>query len=265
MNRIHVAGPIILILVIIMTGSVNADELWLKNDDHISGNIVRLENNRLIFSTRYAGEIAVKWEDVLNLKTDAPVKVMIGSDTLIQGIISPGENGTITVKSAEIRDPITLELAQLKVINPRALEPALKTNVRINFGASFTDGNTETESIYGDGELVARTEKNRFTLGTVYKRTESNNVTTADSVIGYMKYDYFLRKKWFFYANVTGEKDEFKDLDLRTSAGIGSGYQFLETEMTHLSLEAGLSYVNENYIAVKDTALIVTLGYQWSG
>ena len=82
----------------------------------------------------------------------------------------------------------------------------MKTNVRINFGASFTDGNTKTENIYGDGELVARTVKNRFTLGGSYLRSESEDVTTADRILGYMKYDYFLTKKWYLYAALAGEK-----------------------------------------------------------
>ena len=241
--------------ILLSTSSVTAfaDKLWLKNGDLISGTLVRLENDRLIFNTGYAGEIAVKREEVANLQTDALVTVHMGSDTVIQGIISPSENGRVTIRSADVRDPFWVELAQLKAINPKPPEPALKTNVRVNFGASFTDGNTETESIYGDGELVARTAKNRFTLGAIFKRSESNDVTTADSVIGFMKYDYFLSQKWFVYANATGEKDEFKDLDLRTSAGVGSGYQFLETEMTNLSLEAGVSYVNEDHITAEDT------------
>jgi len=33
-------------------------------------------------------------------------------------------------------------------------------------------------------------------------------------------------------------------------------YQFLETERTSLSLEAGISYVNEDYIAAKDNAFM---------
>ena len=43
------------------------------------------------------------------------------------------------------------------------------------------------------------------------------------------------------------EKDEFKDLNLRSSIGAGVGYQFFETPLTNLSLEAGLAYVNEDF------------------
>jgi putative salt-induced outer membrane protein YdiY len=69
-----------------------------------------------------------------------------------------------------------------------------------------------------------------------------------------MKYDHFFTKKWYGYANTTAEQDEFKDLDLRYTLGIGSGYQFLESERTNLSFELGLSYVNEDYIVAQDNS-----------
>jgi len=40
---------------------------------------------------------------------------IMNGDTIIQGIISPGENGKVTVKSADIQDPIPIEIAQLSI------------------------------------------------------------------------------------------------------------------------------------------------------
>jgi len=229
-----------------------ADELWMKNGDRITGKIIRLEADSLMIDTGYAGEISIDWKQIENIKTDAPVKIVLGGGTTIQGFVSPGREGKVTVRSEDLVEALDIELAELKVINPKPPPPALKTKARVNFGASFTDGNTKTETIYGDGELVARTKKNRYTLGGVYKRSEDNNVTTADSVIAYMKYDHFLTDRWFLYANAAGEKDPFKDLNLRSSLSTGLGYQFFETELTNLSLEAGISYVHNDYIENDD-------------
>jgi putative salt-induced outer membrane protein YdiY len=86
--------------------------------------------------------------------------------------------------------------------------------------------------------------------------TDSEDVKTEDKALGYMKYDHFFTKKWYGYANATGEQDEFKDLDLRVTLGAGAGYQFIESDRTNLSLEAGLSYVNENYIIAEDNSFV---------
>jgi hypothetical protein len=69
-----------------------------------------------------------------------------------------------------------------------------------------------------------------------------------------LKYDHFFTKKWYGYSNATAEQDEFKDLDLRATLGVGAGYQFIESDPTNLSLEGGLSYVNENYIIAEDNS-----------
>lgn len=46
------------------------------------------------------------------------------------------------------------------------------------------------------------------------------------------------------YARTTFEHDEFRDVDLRSTAGSGYGYQLLETDTTHLSLQVGVDYVD---------------------
>ena len=244
---------VFLITAMIMGGSrVMADEIWLKNGDHISGTIVRLDSGQLTLKTSYAGEISIKWSEIKSIKSENPVKVVLGPDSQLSGTLTPDDEGKIKIFSEKTQDPVTVQIAQIESINPPPPEPPLKTKARVNFGLNITDGNTETQNIYGDGELIARTKKNRFTLGGVYLRSEDDGSRTADSTRGYMKYDYFLNQKWYLYANATGEKDKFKDLDLRTSFGIGAGYQFLETDITNLSFEAGASYVNEDFIVASD-------------
>jgi hypothetical protein len=46
--------------------------------------------------------------------------------------------------------------------------------------------------------------------------------------------------------------DESQDLNSLSSVGVGVGHQFFETPLTSLSLEAGLSYVNEDYDEADD-------------
>jgi putative salt-induced outer membrane protein YdiY len=242
----------ILVVLVLNFSAASADEVWLKNGDHISGKVLNLKDNILTFSTPYAGDVSIKWDEVERLKTDTAVNLILSKDTSVIGIISPDEKGQVKVTSAELKAPVTVELANLKMINPPPPEPALKTKVNLAFGSTFTSGNTDTESIYGDGELVARTEKNRFTLGARYNYAKNDDVKAADNLLGYMKYDYFLSQKWYLYANAAGEKDDFKDINLRTSVGLGAGYQIFETELRNLSLELGASYVNEDFIVSED-------------
>jgi hypothetical protein len=46
------------------------------------------------------------------------------------------------------------------------------------------------------------------------------------------------------------ETDEFKDINLRTIAGTGLGCQIFESERMNLLVEAGTSYVNQEYLQI---------------
>jgi putative salt-induced outer membrane protein YdiY len=239
------------LFVVLACGQASADEVWLKNGDRLTGKVVSLDSGLLVFKTSYAGDLSIKWEEVVNLKTDEPIKVVLGDETTVQGPVSPGDSGKVKVKAEQVTEPVTIDLANVKVINPK---PPLTTTLRINVGASMNSGNTDNQDFYGQLDFIARTAMNRFSVGGNYQRSEDNNVKTADNALGYIKYDHFLSKKWYLYANATGQQDDFQDLNLRTTLGIGAGYQFFESERTNLSLEGGLSYVNEDFTIAPDNS-----------
>jgi putative salt-induced outer membrane protein YdiY len=233
----------------LLPAAVNADELRLKNGDRLSGQVVRMEEKKLTFKTSYAGEISVKWQEVANLQTNKPIKIVLSDETTLKGKPKPAEEGKMKIKMGKIVETVSFNLAEVKAINPKpkVTEPPVKMKGHVNVGLTSTRGNTETSTHHMDGEFVARTVKNRYTLGAEINRAEDDGEKTVNNVRGYAKYDHFLTEKWFLYSSASAEKNEFKDLNLRTDLGIGAGYQFFETPMMNLSLETGLAYVNEDY------------------
>jgi putative salt-induced outer membrane protein YdiY len=182
----------------------------------------------------------------LSLKTDDPIKVELSDETDLEGVTETAEEGKMRLKTEKIVEPVSFDLAHVKSIN-KAPEPSVKLKGHANVGISTAKGNTDTGTQHFDGEFVARTAKNRYTLGAEYNRAEDQGEKTEKNALGFAKYDHFLTKKWYFYSNASFEKDEFKDINLRSAIGAGMGYQFLETALTNLSFEAGLSYVNEDF------------------
>jgi len=85
----------------------------------------------------------------------------------------------------KIEEPVTFNLAQVEIINPKPPEPALKIHARANVGLTGDRGNTETDNLYLDGEFIARTEKNRYSVGAEVKREKSEGERTAKSALGY--------------------------------------------------------------------------------
>ncbi len=252
MTNLKLFFALVLVASLFMTGNSLSDQVTLKNGDSLTGKIIKMQGSFLTLETSYAGKLSIKWDQVESIETQQPVKVVLTDDSSFSGVVISGESGNIEVKTQELEKPISFQLPKVKAINPPPPGPAVKVTGNVNLGVVTSKGNTDNQNIHADAELVVRTEKDRFTVGGWYNRTEDNNVKTADSTVVYINYDYFITKKWYFSLNAAGEKDEFKDLDLRTTGGVGVGYQFLETEITNLSLGAGINYVNEDFIEAED-------------
>ncbi|MDJ0624119.1 MAG: DUF481 domain-containing protein [Desulfocapsaceae bacterium] len=243
----------ILLFMTIATTETFADTIVLVNQDRISGRLVSMEEGTLIIETPYAGEITLDWGQVARVVTDETVQVVLNDQTSLSGNPQEAEPGKMELAMGKTAETVSFDLDDVQAINPKSVdEPAVKFRGRANVGLSKSSGNTETESHHVDGEIVARTKTNRYTAGIEYNREENDDQVTEEEYIGYAKYDHFFNDKWYSYLNTLFEKNEFKDLNLRSTVGAGMGYQFYESELTNLSLEAGLGYVNEDFIDASD-------------
>jgi putative salt-induced outer membrane protein YdiY len=228
----------------------HADEVVLANGDRISGKVLRKENGTLTMKTPYAGELNIKWADVRRIFTDTPIFLYLADQTKVGGTLRSEEDGSVIVTPAGAAPGAPIPLAQVGVINPSAeiSGEAAKITGHVNAGLSSTSGNTQTRRIYFDAEDVIRTRDDRLTLGARGANTEDHHQNTESNWFGFLKYDHFFTRRWYGYANSDFENDRFKDIRLRTTSGLGSGYQFLETPATNLSVEGGLTYVHTDFI-----------------
>ena len=225
----------------------SADEIVLKNGDKLTGTVKAMENGKLVFHTSYAGDITIDWSNVKSMKTDTSAALLLRDGTLIRGALVSGPGDKVVVNTGSSLGSPPLNLAEVIAINPKSLPQEVKLTGHANVSMVARSGNTNNSAFNLAGEVQARTNKNRYTLGAEFNREEDEGKRTVNNGLAYAKYDHFLTKKLFFYANTVFEKDKMADLSLRSSLGVGIGYQVWESHKTNLSLEAGLSYVNEDY------------------
>lgn len=226
-----------------------ADEVRLKNGDLIKGRIIKKETDKLILKTDYAGEIGILWVAVDGLKSDQPLHVVLNDQTSFKGMLAEAAPGKAKASLTQGEGEIEIDLASLQYINPspEVTGQGVNWSGYANIGGSVTDGNTDTRNIRLDTEAIARTRDNRFTIGAIVNRAESDGIDTQFNSRGYMKYDHFLTKKWYAYANNSLENDKFRDIKLRTTIGVGNGYQIFEQDDLNLAIEGGLNYVSTDY------------------
>jgi putative salt-induced outer membrane protein YdiY len=237
-----------------------ADEVHLKNGDRISGKIVKMEEDKLLVKTDYAGEISLAWGQVASVKADEKIKVVLSDGTTLEGQTVELEEGKMKLKAEKIDTTLSFDLADVTAINPKA-KPPVRITARANVSIIQESGNSDTHNLRLDGSFVARTDKSRFRMGGEVNREKSDDVYTVKNWLAYANYDYFISQKWYWHVGTLLQNDEFADLDLRSTIATGIGYQVFETDTLNLSFSAGPSYVKENYIVAADDSY--TAG-QWA-
>ena len=208
-----------------------ADELRLKNGDRYSGTVVQLTGGTLTFETAH-GALTVPWVEVTALTVDEAIVVRT-----VDGQEETRAGGEIDIATtAALRRP----------------EPPLTVTGGAAAGFVDTGGNTEVNSLRVDGDVVIRARANRYTLAGAVNRAADRGVATARNWTSSGRYDRFLTPRVFVNANTILTSDEFRDIDLRSAAGFGLGYQIFDTPVVKLSLDAGAGYVNEDFEVAPD-------------
>ncbi|MDH3900925.1 MAG: DUF481 domain-containing protein [Gammaproteobacteria bacterium] len=237
-------------------GNTLADELLMKDGSRLFGEVLKRENGTLDFKTSYAGVIKVKWSEVSELHADKPMKLLLDDEsTRTAQHIKTSEDGIYLDDDIEpdLAEP-SLAQSELAFINPDPWRTGegYKLSGQINFALEKERGNTDTDEIDIDGDLIWRFRHDRFKMFGELERDRNNNKKTKDKWKLNNSYDHFLTKKWYAGAFLGLEHDKFADLNLRTIVGPKMGYQWFEGKAMNLSTEAGPLYTDEDFDTAED-------------
>lgn len=228
-----------------------ADEVRLVNGDRLTGDIISLENQILLLETTYAGAIRIHWSKVVCIISPKKLTFVLKTDEILTGHADCPSDNTIQIKAEAEDKSQEISLADLQAVN-RPPAPAVTYKGNIVAGGNRTDGNTDSLALNTSAQLVIRSSRQRLTLNGAYNYGESDDTLSARNANGSIKYDFFTTKKLYTYVQTLFERDDLQDLRLRTTFGLGMGYQFVDSERTSLALEAGPSHYQENFRQAED-------------
>ncbi|NOY66905.1 MAG: DUF481 domain-containing protein [Gammaproteobacteria bacterium] len=245
---------ICLIFTCLLINQSYADTISLSNGDNLNGTIIRKEDNALVFSTDYAGEIKIQWDHITAITTDKPLQIILNNDTSIEKASITSSDNNHIIKTDGIKNPVEVQLSSIKYINPTAevSGKGVKITGRVNIGLSIASGNSDTENLNIDSEVILRGKQNRTTAAIKIYKASDSGVSIEQKTNALLKYDHFLDGNDYIYGNTSFIRDKFKDRKLKSTIGLGYGHQFIESDARNLSLETGLNYVNDDYFIAAD-------------
>jgi putative salt-induced outer membrane protein YdiY len=246
-----------IMLIFVVSASISADRIVMNNGDALTGTITETDSGAVVIKTELAGTVKIPLTNVKTMSTEKPLELHLKDGSVVNQPLQSADAGTVKVDGKSD----AVELADVVKINPE--KPRWKGDFAA--GVTYTSGNTKNESYAFSGNLSKRTEKDRTTFaGDAAKKKEGSDKTVTEDwwrVGG--KYDYFLSKKCYVYGQGRYEVDEIADLDQRIIAGGGTGYQWIETDLTGFSTEVGASWIDEEYADnTSDDKISAQAGYR---
>lgn len=250
------------------------DVVTLKDGSVIHGEVTEMSDGELKIKTTFGvGDfMTVKWDTVAKLSVNHPIPFHLKEGTILMATVQEGPEGALLLKVEPMAGTLTVPIESVKAINP-LVQPPVVYSGGLTTGLSQSSGNSHLRSASFLGDLTGRSESLRLTLLGRYIYGDDNGRVITRNSRGTIKLDFFMTKKFYWFAAAYFEQDAFQDLNLRTSLSSGPGYQFIDKgdfagpylKDMSLYLESGLAYFNEDFkIAADKTSLRGRISLKWN-
>jgi len=250
------------------------DVVTLKNGSIIYGEVIEMVGGVLQIKTPASPDnlLKVNWSDVSTLSVNHPIPIHLKEGSVIVGTATAGSNGMLNVQAGPLNDTREVPMDSVTSMNP-VIQPPVIYSGSVTGGYSQTTGNSHLRNASLLGDFVARSEQLRLSINGRYVYGNNANTLIARNARGTIKLDYFLTKRFYWFASAYFENDRFQDLKLRTALASGPGYQFIERgdfsgllkDMTFYT-EAGPAYFNEDFRTADDKSSFrarVSMKWNW--
>lgn len=250
------------------------DIVTLKDGSVIYGEVVEMAGGVLMLKSPASPDymIKVKWADVAKLSVNHPLPFYLKEGTILKGTATAGSDGILNIQAEPLKGSMAVPMDSVTSMNP-IIQPPVIYSGSVTGGFSQTTGNSHLRNASLLGDFVARSEQLRLTINGRYVYGDNNNTLIARNARGTIKLDFFITKRFFWFASAYFENDRFQDLRMRTALASGPGYQFIERgdfngifkDMTFYT-EAGIAYFNEDFLLAPDQSSIrarISMKFNW--
>lgn len=235
---------IVLSMLVLIASAAPAEILELANGDRIQATVIQVNNEAVTFEhpvlgvvTLPAGQVTVLTSDAAEAVADAEVAA---SELDAADVPEPTPGATAAEPADEAAAPEAVAAPDRFGI------PFLAGwDRRFELGLDGSEGNSETFNIRAAVTADFADDDDRYHLGAGYVRKTTDSETTENEFFAEAIRDWLVPgEKYFYFAQVRYEYDDFEAWRHRLAPAGGIGYQFVETDEFILlgRLGAGLAY-----------------------
>lgn len=235
---------------ILLPGFVSADQLVMKNGDVITGDVGKIENNKVFIKPAYGSEFSVDLAEVVSIDAEKVFEVELEDgremSAKIAGSAAEGEQ-TLIVDGAQ------MTVGTMALTQAAQPEPWYKRTSHIDLNVTRNSGNTDSKSnlLFADTRL--RMGDHRHLAELTIARDKTNDVTTKKQDLFRYSYNWLVNDPWYLGATASYERDPIKDLDHRYMVGALLGRDLIKDSRKFLTASIGMGYSDEKLAGISDS------------
>ncbi len=203
-------------------GSAAADEIFLRNGDRISGEVVEATELTVTMRTEALGTVTVD-------------RAFIHEET------EPEEHAVPDPLPPPV-DPMAAETPEVRVEKP--------WDGSISGGINAREGNTSNQSASGRFDIGRKKGPDELLLEGDFYFASSRKKMTAMKMLGGVRYDRYFEPEnrgWYGFGRFEADQDRFADINQRLIPGVGPGYAFFNTEDFKIKAETAAGFAQTNF------------------
>jgi hypothetical protein len=261
MQHAQLKSLLLLMTIVLLCPALFADQVSLKNGDHLTGTIVKSDAKTLVLKTEAAGDVTFQWSTIDTITSTQPLHVGLAGGQMVVGPVATKDGQIqVTTRTAGV---VTASKDSVQVIRSDSDQAAYDASMErlqhphlgdfwsgtLDTGLSLTRGNSAILSYTLAGRAVRQTDRDKITVYTtaVYGKndTTSPSQVIAHQITGGVRADINFSARWFVYAATDFNSNALQNLNLQNVIDGGIGSHLIKTKNAQFDIFAGAGYNQE--------------------
>lgn len=243
-TRIHrIAAAVLFMAAILLSGNILADQVIMKNGDVITGDISKIEDDKVFIVPSYADEFSVKLDEVVSIDADQTFEIELEDGSKVDASFAHGTDGMQTL----VVDDATRNIQMEELVMATEPPPWYERTSHVDVNMTWNSGNTDSRNnlVYADTSL--RLGDHRHVGDLTIRRDQTDGQYTKKQDLFNYSYNWFFSDPWYMGGTFAYERDPIRELDHRYTAGLIFGRDIFDEPGRFLTISLGAGWSEEQF------------------
>ncbi len=234
----------------LLPGALLADQLKMKNGDVITGEVKKVEDNKVFIKPAYASAFSVDMAEVVSIEAEKVFEMALEDGRAVSaqfaGSTAEGEQ-TLIVDGAQ------MNIGMLAVTQAAEPEPWYARTSHVDLNLAWNNGNTDSKNnlLFADTRL--RFGEHRHLAELTIARDQTNGIDTKKQDLFNYQYNWLFNEPWYVGGTASYERDPIKDLSHRYMVGVLIGRDIIKDSSKFLTASLGVGYSKQKQSGLTDS------------